>query len=276
MEEQLVQYSEQTDIHEETGTAPVVPAPMVERTFRLLDLLSVTEEGLTLSDLARALNMSKGSLHGLLKTLESNSVIEQAEERRFVLGPRIYELAQTYIQRAGLRHFALPAMRRLATSTGETVCLGKVEQRGVRIIECIVDEGEKAALHISVTRGLRVPLLAAATGPIVLANWSAAQRETFLHASPLPRFTEHSLTDPQEFLARVEEAARMGISFDHEEYLVGVNAVAAPIYGTGGTLAALLWVVGFASRFRDEALECAARKLRSEAAEVSHALGASR
>ena len=275
MEEQLVQYSEQTDIHEETGTAPVVPAPMVERTFRLLDLLSVTEEGLTLSDLARALTMSKGSLHGLLKTLESNGVIEQAE-RRFVLGPRIYELAQTYIQRAGLRHFALPAMRRLATSTGETVCLGKVEQKGVRIIECIVDEGEKAALHISVTRGLRVPLLAAATGPIVLANWSAAQRETFLHAGPLPRFTEHSLTDPQEFLARVEEAARTGISFDHEEYLVGVNAVAAPIYGTGGTLVALLWVVGFASRFRDEALECAARKLRSEAAEVSHALGASR
>jgi DNA-binding IclR family transcriptional regulator len=276
MEEQLVQYSEQTDIHEETSTAPVVPAPMVERTFRLLDLLSVTEEGLTLSDLARALNMSKGSLHGLLKTLESNGVIEQAEERRFVLGPRIYELAQTYIQRAGLRHFALPAMRRLATSTGETVCLGKVEQKGVRIIECIVDEGEKAALHISVTRGLRVPLLAAATGPIVLANWSAAQRETFLHAGPLPRFTEHSLTDPQEFLARVEEAARTGMSFDHEEYLVGVNAVAAPIYGTGGTLTALLWVVGFASRFRDEALECAARKLRSEAAEVSHALGASR
>src|SRR6266480_14485 len=276
MKEQSVQDSEQNKAQERTTSTQELPAPMVERAFRLLDLLSVTEEGLTLSDLARALNMSKGSLHGLLKTLESNGVIEQAEERRFVLGPRIYELAQTYIQRADLRHFALPAMRRLATSTGETVCLGKVEQKGVRIIECIVGEGEKAALHISVTRGLRVPLLAAATGPIVLANWSAAQRETFLHAGPLPRFTEHSLTDPQEFLARVEEAARTGISFDHEESLVGVHAVAAPIYGTGGTLVALLWVVGFASRFRDEALECAARKLRSEAAEVSHALGASR
>src|SRR6266700_1542209 len=275
MEERIVQYSEHSDTREETETA-VAPAPMVERTFRLLDLLSVTEEGLTLSDLARALNMSKGSLHGLLKTLESNGVIEQAEERRFVLGPRIYELAQTYIQRADLRHFALPAMRRLATSTGETVCLGKVEQKGVRIIECIVEEGEKAALHISVTRGLRVPLLAAATGPIVLANWSAAQRETFLHAGPLPRFTEHSLTDPQQFLARVEEAARTGISFDHEEYLVGVNAVGAPIYGTGGSLVALLWVVGFASRFKGEALEGAAQQLRTEVVAVSQALGARR
>jgi DNA-binding IclR family transcriptional regulator len=285
MREQVVQYSEQITIYEEAGIASVAPAPMVERTFRLLELLSVTEEGLTLSDLARALKMSKGSLHGLLKTLESNGAIEQVEERRFVLGPRIYDLAQSYIQRAGLRHFALPAMRRLASSTGETVCLGKIEQKGVRIIECIVDEGnegheghegDKAALHISATRGLRVPLLAAATGPFVLANWPAAQREAFLHDSPLPHFTEHSMTHPQEFLARVEEAVRIGVSFDREEYLVGVNAVAAPIYGTGGSLVALLWIVGFASRFSDEALERAAQQLRAEAATVSQALGASR
>src|SRR5260370_22115136 len=101
---------------------------MVERGFRLLGFLSVTEEGLTLSDLARALKMSKGSIHGLLKTLEGNGAIEQAEERRFVLGPHIYDLAHAYVQRAALRHSSLPAMRRLATSTGETRSLGKVAQ----------------------------------------------------------------------------------------------------------------------------------------------------
>ncbi len=276
MEEQLVQYREQPDAHEETAAASVVPAPMVERAFRLLDLLSGSEEGLTLSDLGRALNMSKGSIHGLLKTLESNGVIEQTEERGFVLGSRIYDLAQAYISRAGLRHFALPAMRRLATSTGETVFLGKVEQKGVRIVECIVDEGEQPGLHISAPRGLRIPLLAAATGPFVLASWPTAERETFLYAHPLPHFTEHSITDPQQFLTRVEEAARTGVSFDHEEYLVGVNAVAAPIYGTGGTLVALLWIVGFASRFRDEALDRAAQQLRTEAMDVSHSLRARR
>ena len=274
MEEQQVQYREQSDAHEENATVTSSPAPMVERAFRLLDLLSGSEEGLTLSDLGRALNMSKGSIHGLLKTLESNGVIEQIEERRFVLGSRIYDLAQAYISRAGLRHFVLPAMRRLAASTGETVFLGRVEQKGVRIVECIVDEGEQPGLHISAPRGLRIPLLAAATGPFVLANWPVAERETYLHAHPLPRFTDYSIIDSKQFLARVEEAARTGLSFDHEEYLVGVNAVAAPIYGMGGTLVALLWIVGFSSRFKDEALERAGQQLRTEAMEVSHSLGA--
>ncbi|MGH2496105.1 MAG: IclR family transcriptional regulator [Ktedonobacteraceae bacterium] len=252
----------------------VAPAPMVERAFRLLDLLSATEEGLTLSDLARSLNMSKGSLHGLLKTLEGSGAIEQLEDRRFVLGPRIYDLAQAYIQRAGLRHFALPAMRRLASSTSETVCLGRIEQHGVRIIESVVDEREQAGLHIAARRGMRLPLLAGACGVIVLASWPVAQRENYLRSHPLPRFTEHSITDPQHFLTRVEEATRTGVSIDHEEYLDGVNAVSMPIYGAGGGLVALLWIVGFASRFKDEVLVGAAEQLRVEAMAVSQSLGA--
>ncbi len=251
-----------------------MPAPMVERAFRLLDLLSAAEEGLTLSDLARALNMSKSSLHGLLKTLEGSRAIEQVEERRFVLGPRIYDLAQSYVQRTGLRHYALPALHRLATSTGETVCLGKIEQKGVRIIECVVDEGEQVGLHIAAKRGMRIPLLAGASGACVLATWPTVQRENYVRAHPLPRFTECSITEPRQFLERVEEVARTGIAIDREEYLDGVNAVAAPLYGSGGLVVALLWIVGFASRLRDEALEEACEHLRAEAMVISQALGA--
>lgn len=276
MEEQIVQYDEQSHTDEETAAVSTAPAPMVERAFRLLELLSSSEEGLILSDLARILNMSKGSVHGLLKTLESSGAIEQIEDRRYVLGPRIYDLAQAYIQRAGLRRYALPAMRRLAANVSETVFLGRIEQNGVRIIECIVDEGEQTSLHITAPRGTRVHLLAAAAAPFVLASWSIEQREEYLRTHPLPRFTEHSITNPQQFLARVDEAIHAGVSTDHEEYLAGVNAVATPIYGAGGRLVALLWIVGFASRFSEEALERAARELRIEAEAISRALGAAR
>jgi DNA-binding IclR family transcriptional regulator len=276
MNEHSIQYREQQHMEEEIAATQGAHAPMVERAFRLLDLLSVTEEGLTLSDLARALNMSKSSIHGLLKTLESSAAIEQAEDRRFVLGPRIYDLAQTYIQRAGLRHFALPAMRRLAGSTGETVCLGRIEQKGVRIIECVVDEEGTGGLHIAARRGMRIPLLVGSTGACVLASWSETERENYLRTHPLPRFTEHSLTDPQQFLERVHTVAHTQISIEREEYLDGVNAAATPIYGMGGTLVALLWIVGFASRLKHEALDRAAGQLLAEAQAVSLALGAKR
>lgn len=267
MVKQSVRYTEQND--EEMAA----PAPMVERAFQLLELLSQSEEGLTLSELARALHSSRGSTHGLLKVLESNGVVEQEEERRFVLGPRIYDLAQGYVQQAGLRHYALPAMRRLAKSSGETVCLGKVELNGVRIIESIVDEEHLSALHISIRRGTRVPLLAAAIAPFVLTSWPLARREEFLRVPELPHFTDRSITDPHQFVKRVEEAVQAGVGFDYGEYLEGVNAIASPIFGFGNTLVAMLWIVGFASRWNKDAIERAVLQLRTEAVAVSSALG---
>jgi DNA-binding IclR family transcriptional regulator len=273
MEEQFVRQNEHKE-RTEAGTASAnVPAPMVERAFRLLDLLSTTEEGLTLSELARALHASKGSVHGLLRTLEGIGVIEPGERRRFVLGSRIYDLAQSYQDRIGdsarLRRLAMPAMHRLAASSGETVCLGRIEQKGVRIIEYVVDE--EKALHIAAPRGLRVPLLAAATGACILASWPVEERSSFLHAFPLPHFTARSLTDPQRYLERVEEVSRTGIGFDYEEYLDGVNAVCVPIYGPGRVLVALLWIVGFASRWKDAALQLTVQQMQTEAAAISQA-----
>ena len=121
---------------------------------------------------------------------------------------------------------------------------------------------------------MRIPLLAGACGVVVLATWPQARREHYLREHPLPRFTEHSITDPRQFLARVEEVARAGVSIDCGEYLDGVNAVSTPIYGAGGVLVALLWIVGFASRFKDEILERAAGQLRAEAIAISQSLGA--
>ena len=273
MKEQKVPHTEPLEKNGEGASSVGVPAPMVERAFRVLDLVSAVEDGLTLSELARALNMSKGSMHGLLKTLESTGALEQTGERAYMLGPRIYDLAQNYVTRAGLRRFALPAMHRLAEQVGETVFLGRVEERGVRIIETVMDEREQAGLRISARRGSRIPLMAGAAARVVLANRSVAERAAFLEEHALPQFTEHSITDPVVWLRELEQTASKGLGIDRGEYLAGVNAVAAPLYGPARALIALLWIVGFASRLNEQALERAGELLRLEAETISRSLG---
>ncbi len=249
------------------------PAPMVERAFQLLDVLMVSEEGLALSDLARSLNMSKGSMHRLLKTLEHCGVVELHDERLYVLGPRVYKLA-SYVRGTGLRRLALPSMQRLGSAIGETIFLGRVEQDSIHVLESFEAGREQLFPHVSVPRGTRIPLLAGATGRLVLASWPLERRRAWLRKHPLSRFTEHSLIDPEEYLAAVEITARSGLATDHEEYLTGVNAIAAPISGPEQSLVALLCVLGFASHFNDEAMQRAGQQLRAEAESISRALGA--
>lgn len=246
---------------------------MVERAFQLLDVLMVSEEGLALSDLARSLKMSKGSMHRLLKTLEHCGVVELHEERLYVLGPRVYKLA-SYVRGTGLRRLALPAMQRLVTAFGETVFLGRVEQENIHVLESLEAGGEHLFPHVSVPRGTRVPLLAGACGHLVLASWSFERRQAWLRKHPLPRFTEHSLTDPEQLLAAVERTESNGFAIDHEAYLTGVNAIAVPIHGREQALVALLCVLGFASHFDDKALQQAGALLKMEAETISRSLGA--
>lgn len=248
---------------------------MVERAFQLLSLLAASETGYSLSELARLLEMSKGSVHGLLKTLEAGQVVEVDESHRYTLGPRIYDLAQAYISRGGLRRLALPAMWRLASLSGETVFLGQVEANTVRIIERVEDPTEDSALRVTARRGIRVPLLAGALGRVALASWPPKRREEYLRSQTLPHFTARSLIDREAYLAAVAETARTGLGEDHEEYLAGVNAVATAIRGLGGELVALVWIVGFSGRFTGETLRQAGEALRAETAAISRALGAS-
>ncbi len=273
MNEPDVRQNELLDQPSDNNRVPLA-APMVDRAFQVLDLLAVREEGYRLSELARALGMSKGSMHGLLKTLEQRGAVEPDSERRYRLGPHIYDLAQTYIRRGGLRRLALPAMRRLAASSGETVFLGQVETDAVRIVELVEMPSEQAALRVSARRGTRIPLLAGATGRVILASWPVSRRAQYLRSRALPQLTQHSITTPAAYLAAVEETARTGIGSECEEYLTGVNAVAAGIRGLDGELIALLWIAGFSSRFTGQVLTDSGEALREEAQSVSEALGA--
>jgi DNA-binding IclR family transcriptional regulator len=276
MTEPSVRHIEQRKTRQADDAITGASTPMVERTFRLLDLLSASEDGLTFSDLVRALGISKGSLHGLLKSLERARAVEQVDGRRYVVGPRIYDLALAYSQRAGLRRVALPGMRRLADEIGETIFLGRVEGDRVRVVDRCNAESDPSALHISAAPGAHVPLLAAAVGRVVLASWSPARREEYLRTHPLPRYTEHTVTDLDQFLAAVAATAQSGVGMDHQEYLAGVNAVAVPIRGLGGALAGLLWVVGFATRLDGDAMLRAGELLRDEAEAIAQAMDAAR
>ncbi len=271
--ERFVQYLELQSSEPDQPAVGEIPVPMVERAFQLLDLLMVAHEGMGLSELARALGMSKGSMHRLLKTLEHCGAVMQDEEHVFVPGPRIYKLA-AFVRGTGLRRLALPAMQRLVSHVGETIFLGRIEQEHVHILETVEAGGEYLYPHVAVPRGTRVPFISAATGRLVLASWPAEQRRHWLQKHKLPRFTEASITDNDTFLEAVEETIASGLAIDRGEYLAGVNAIGVPITGADNSLVAVLCILGFASHFDEDALQRAGALLKVEGAALSRSLGA--
>src|SRR2546430_12480880 len=100
--------------------------PAVDRSFRILDLLSRSPAPLGTSEVARRLRLAKSTAHGLLRSLEAVGAVEQVH-RRYRLGPAVERFAAT----GDLRRRWRPGLLKLAAGTRETAVLG--QQRGRRV-----------------------------------------------------------------------------------------------------------------------------------------------
>jgi len=252
---------------EQTAHARV---PAVDRAVRVLWSLAEHGEG-SLSELSRALGVSKSTLSSVLATLEQHALVERDEaSRRFRLGSGIAKLAmEAAAARVDVRDAARPELERLAAVSGETAILHLPSGDGTVIAERVEPMHQ---LKVVAPLGHRLPAFAGSVAEVLLAALPEEQAESIVRAGPLPMFTPRSIVDPDAYLEEVARARRRGYAVENEEYLVGVRAVSAPVLGRDGTAIGTLSVVGVGARMAGRTRELA-RAVSAAAAETSRRLG---
>ena len=68
-------------------------------------------------------------------------------------------------------------------------------------------------------------------------------------AGPLPRATTKTMTDPELIRRRVDEARRRGSAWVYEEFVEGLNSVAAPVRDVDDRVVAAVHAHGPSFRF---------------------------
>lgn len=257
---------------EAESTARLVPA--VDRAVRILGLLREEDRFFSISELARALGASKGTVRDILVTLHRHGLVERDEEtRRYRLGYGLLRLAGAVLARLDLRSAARPILRELMERTGETVFLGVLDGRRIMILD---KEEAPGDLKITSPVGRRIPLTAGCFGKVLLAHLADEERRALLDGRPLRAFTRRTVTDPAEYHRALDDVRDRGHALDDEEYLDGVRAACAPIFDLRGEVVGALAVVGFSSRIDDARLRQIAAEVTRAARQVSLRLGAGR
>jgi IclR family acetate operon transcriptional repressor len=182
---------------------------------------------------------------------------------------RLVTLSDQVLGQLDVRQRARPLLARLAQETGETATLS-VPSGGDAITVDFVPSGSSV---ISMARVGRPSVMhATAVGKVVLAFDARAE----LPAGPLTAYTERTITDPAVLAAELEDVRGRRYAEAIGEREPDLTAVAAPVFGRGGELAAILGVQGPGSR-----LPAATRKrlrgpLLDAAAQLSGLLGGAR
>lgn len=226
------------------------------------------------SDLSRRLDMPKSTTHNLLRTLESLDFLRQDQaDRRYRLGPRVYELGLRFAQETRLVSAALPHLRRLAEDTKETVKLGILSDREVLILAAVESPYQ---LHTRGDEGRRAPLHCTGLGKAILATLPAEEVREIVARKGLPRLTPHTIVTLPELEEELERIRRDGYTLDREENELGVMCVAAAVEDrTGGSRAALS-VSAPTSRMAEDRMRGCSKLVWKSARAVEQALGSCR
>ncbi|HSS62407.1 MAG TPA: IclR family transcriptional regulator [Candidatus Limnocylindrales bacterium] len=241
----------------------------VERAINILDLLA--QGGWqTGAEVARALQVHRSTALRLLGTLERHALVERDQRTaRYRLGRRLPQLASVVTGEFDLRYVARPICEQLAAATGETATFELLIGDDIVPIE-------QATASTSVVTinwlGRRYPVHCTASGKAILAFGPEAVRDRLL-ARPLEKVTPRTITDRSELEAQLEAVRQSGLARTHEELEMGLDAIAAPVFGPDGDVAAALDVSGPTHRLRAGGRFDFERLTIEAAADMSRRLG---
>jgi IclR family acetate operon transcriptional repressor len=233
----------------------------VARALALLDALAEGPAGV--NALARRIGVNPSSASRLLATLEQGGLVEREPGGPYRLGLHLVALADRVLARLDVRELARPQLRALVEETGETATLS-------------VADGDQAVTVDFVPGGASVVSMARLGRPSV-GHATAAGKVllAFAGAAPasLEAYTDRTITDPAALARELARVREQGWAEAEGEREPDLNALAAPVIGRDGALAAILGLQGPAARLTSARRAEVLPALLAAAAAVSGALG---
>lgn len=242
---------------------------VLDRAGRILSTLEASADPITLTALAKETGLSASTVHRILGSLHAMGFVKQNATGQWSLGLRFLELGNLVYERFIVRQRALPFMQQLHAKTGMTVNLAIRDNDRLLYIEHVLSPEKKGNQLRRI--GSWAPLHITSGGKLFLSKMSHEDIRAYAERTQLSAGTENAIQSLDQLLITLSRVRETGWAYDREEYESSIHCVAAPIFGSGGTLIATLSLAEHRStEFRPEHIS----QLCCTAQAVSVAMGA--
>jgi DNA-binding IclR family transcriptional regulator len=213
----------------------------VDRAARILKALGSGSSRLGVTELSERLGLAKGTAYGLLRTLESQELVEQDPETgKYRLGPAMLQLGNAFLDNHELRGRSLLWADSLASRVGEAVRVGVLHGSSVLIVHHVFRPDNSVQI---LEVGASIPWHACALGKAIVAYLDKDTRTDLLGVE-LVALTGRTLTGPSGVAAAVATVHDDGIAVEDQEAIVGEGEIAAAVFDHRGHPAGAIGVVG--------------------------------
>ncbi|GGC68503.1 IclR family transcriptional regulator [Haloferax sulfurifontis] len=219
---------------------------------RILDTIRSRDRP-TLTEIARALDLSKPAVHKHLATLETLGYVMR-RDGGYEIGLELVSFGVYARRRQRIYEVARPQVVELANSMREQVCL-VVPGQGSEWNCLYVFTAVPADVDTPDQEGERRPLHATAAGKVILANMDKDEVAEFLDHDSLSSETANTITERNELKSKLQAIRDQGVAYDRQEQSDDYRGVAAPVLDDDGRPLGAIEVLGPPPRMSGKRLE---------------------
>lgn len=218
------------------------PPTMLERGLAVLGAFDRDHVRLSLTEIASRTGLPLTTTHRLVGQLLGWGALVAQPDRRYAIGPRIWDLGLLSPLQRELRTTAAPFLRDVFATTRRNVHLAVADGTTTLFVERI---SEPRTAPLVSTAGSRLPLHVTAVGKALLAHTDPERVGALVDAvlaDPVAP-TPNTVVDREVLLAQLGDVRASGFARTVEEYSRGARGIGVPVLGADGRAVAAIGVV---------------------------------
>jgi IclR family acetate operon transcriptional repressor len=241
------------------------------RALHIMNVLAEEETGVTLTGIARRVEIPISTTHRLLTTLQQERFVRFENEHNYwFIGAQCFMVGSAFVRSRDLVSISRPYMRRLMEESNETVNLA-VEEQGEAVylaqVEC------RELMRAIARPGGRVALHSSGVGKALLSAMAEKEIEAIIAKHGMARATDRTIGKPGALQNEMENIRNSGYAFDNEEHAIGLRCIASVIHDEFGRPMAAISVSGPRARITDGRIKGLGALVKRAAAEITTEIG---
>jgi IclR family transcriptional regulator, acetate operon repressor len=241
----------------------------IEKLVAVVEILA-TESKVT--RIARTTGLATSTVHRILQSLVQLGWAHEDEDRGYMLGARLLAITARADDAGFLAQIAMPFLRELRDTTGDTVHLAM--RRGDEMVYIAKLDGRKAYQMRSHV-GMTIPVHCSAVGKAMLAAAGTDDVRALLDRAGLPARTGRTITSVDAMLTHLNTVRARGYAMDDQENEENIRCIGAVVNGQHGLPVAAVSVSSLIYDLTDPKVPRCALLVMDTARRISAALGIS-
>ncbi len=244
--------------------------PAVEQASRILICLagSVTPK-MTLTQICNRVGIHKSKGYSILNTLGQFGFVEKdPRTKEYSLGVGLLFLGRSVLDNLDMKEIVSPYLEMLSSQTSSTALFGLISAEQVFIT---AKHETNQAVGVTIRLGHRFHISAGAHGKAIVAFMPEEERRMILGRDRLYFYGDTRSMDKRLLEKELAECRKSGFAIDKGGLQPGINAVSAPVFGSGDRMIGCLIVIG---TFSDNKMQEYGPKVVRAAMKISSQLGA--